>query len=52
MYASVKEIMTDLLKYDLSPDEALLVLCITREDIRMLTSEWDLSEEDITCAMQ
>ncbi|EDX5730190.1 hypothetical protein LU414_004610 [Salmonella enterica] len=52
MYAPVKEIMTDLLKYDLSPDEALLVLCITREDIRMLTSEWDLSEEDITCVMQ
>lgn len=52
MYAPVKEIMTDLLKYDLSSDEALLVLCITREDIRMLTSEWPLSEEDITCVMQ
>ncbi|EAP4147496.1 DUF1380 domain-containing protein, partial [Salmonella enterica subsp. enterica serovar Anatum] len=38
--------------YDLSSDEALLVLCITREDIRMLTSEWNLSEEDITCVMQ
>lgn len=38
MYAPVKEIMTDLLKYNLSSDEALLVLCITREDIRMLTS--------------
>lgn len=45
MYAPVKEIMTDLLKYDLSSDEALLVLCITREDIRMLTSEWPLSED-------
>ncbi|HAG0390684.1 TPA: hypothetical protein G8S59_003969 [Salmonella enterica] len=52
MYAPVKEIMTDLLKYELSSDEALLVLCITREDIRMLTSEWHLSEEDITCVMQ
>ncbi|EBL6567205.1 DUF1380 family protein [Salmonella enterica] len=41
-----------LTKYDLSSDEALLVLCITREDIRMLTSEWNLSEEDITCVMQ
>lgn len=47
MYAPVKEIMTDLLKYNLSSDEALLVLCITREDIRMLTSEWPLSEDDI-----
>ncbi|ECW3618253.1 hypothetical protein F3Z39_07845 [Salmonella enterica] len=52
MYAPVKEIMTDLLKYNLSSDEALLVLCITREDIRMLTSEWRLSDEDITCVMQ
>ena len=52
MYAPVKEIMTDLLKYNLSSDEALLVLCITCEDIRMLTSEWRLSEEDITCVMQ
>ncbi|EOH4030953.1 hypothetical protein ACMDLT_004330 [Salmonella enterica] len=41
-----------LTKYDLSSDEALLVLCITREGIRMLTSEWNLSEEDITCVMQ
>lgn len=30
MYAPVKEIMTDLLKYNLSSDEALQVLCITR----------------------
>lgn len=52
MYAPVKEIMTDLLKYNLSSDEALLVLCITREDIRLLTSEWCLSDEDITCVMQ
>ncbi|EAO6358527.1 DUF1380 domain-containing protein [Salmonella enterica] len=52
MYAPVKEILTDLLKYNLSSDEALLVLCITREDIRMLTTEWNLSEEDITCVMQ
>ncbi|GEM_PF-5466433 len=28
MYAPVKEIMTDILKYNLSSDEALLVLCI------------------------
>ncbi|HGY1215082.1 hypothetical protein [Citrobacter braakii] len=52
MYAPVKEIMTDLLKYNLSSDEALLVLYITREDIRMLTTEWNLSDEDITCVMQ
>ncbi|EHC47313.1 Orf52 protein [Salmonella enterica subsp. enterica serovar Inverness str. R8-3668] len=52
MHAPVKEIMTDLLKYNLSSDEALLVLCITREDIRLLTSEWCLSDEDITCVMQ
>lgn len=52
MYAPVKEVMTDLLKYDLSSDEALLVLCITREDIRMLTTEWNLSDVDITCVMQ
>lgn len=52
MYAPVKEIMTDLLKYNLSSDEALLVLCITREDIRMQTTEWNLSGEDITCVMQ
>ncbi|ELD4018834.1 hypothetical protein QI600_004739 [Salmonella enterica] len=52
MYAPVKEIMTDLLKYNLSSDEALLVICITREDIRLLTSEWRLSEDDITCVMQ
>lgn len=38
MYAPVKEIMTDLLKYNLSSDEALLFLCITREDIRLLSS--------------
>lgn len=52
MYAPVKEIMTDLLKYNMASDEALLVLCITREDIRMLTSEWNLSEDDVTCVMQ
>ncbi|ENZ5374024.1 hypothetical protein ACGLWP_004527 [Salmonella enterica subsp. enterica serovar Enteritidis] len=52
MYAPVKEILTDLLKYNLSSDEVLLVLCITREDIRMLTTEWNLSEEDITYVMQ
>ncbi|EAA5259606.1 hypothetical protein DP804_24525 [Salmonella enterica subsp. enterica] len=52
MYVPVKEIMADLLKYDLSSDEALLVLCITRADIRMLTTDWNLSEEDITCVMQ
>ncbi|EAN2308982.1 hypothetical protein E2Q31_07015 [Salmonella enterica subsp. enterica serovar Oranienburg] len=52
MYAPIKEIMTDLLKYDMAPEEALLVLCITREDIRMLTTEWNMSDEDITCVMQ
>ncbi|MEG0533295.1 MAG: hypothetical protein RR610_18505 [Citrobacter sp.] len=51
MYAPVKEIMTDLLKYDLSSDEALLVLCITREDIRMLTCVCNLSVDYITCVM-
>lgn len=44
--------MTDLLKYDMASEEALLVLCITREDIRMLTTEWNMSDEDITCVMQ
>ncbi|ECD3473066.1 DUF1380 domain-containing protein [Salmonella enterica] len=52
MYAPIKEIMTDLLKYDMAPEEVLLVLCITREDIRMLTTEWNMSDEDITCVMQ
>ncbi|ECM9894531.1 DUF1380 domain-containing protein [Salmonella enterica subsp. enterica serovar Montevideo] len=52
MYAPIKEIMTDLLKYDMASEEALLVLCITREDIRMLTTEWNMSDEDITCVMQ
>lgn len=52
MYAPVKEIMTDLLKYNMASDDALLVLCITRKDIRMMATEWNLSEDDVTCVMQ
>ncbi|EBC2121775.1 hypothetical protein CWD08_20445 [Salmonella enterica] len=52
MYAPLKEIITSLLKYDMASDEALLVLCITRADIRFHTTDWNLSEEDITCIMQ
>lgn len=37
MYAPLKEIITSLLKYDMASDEALLVLCITRADIRKRT---------------
>ncbi|EIP3425095.1 hypothetical protein LSE82_003854 [Salmonella enterica] len=51
MYAPLKEIITSLLKYDMASDEALLVLCITRADIRFHTTDWNLSEEDITCIM-
>ncbi|EAQ6365696.1 hypothetical protein DOH76_27790 [Salmonella enterica subsp. enterica serovar Oranienburg] len=52
MYAPLKEIITSLLKHDMASDEALLVLCITRADIRFHTTDWNLSEEDITCIMQ